>query len=170
MDKVKETKSVNMKRAIYKIDDNYKVILNWILRVVILGIIISIGTHFNENPPVISIVILIGIGFIFLLGEYSLLLYEDHFIYRKKLWGFIYRDKKYYFDNIKSIDLHGEYTLNMIVLEDLIPNQQFLPSNTIEITYKNGEKEEIDLYVLKGRLAKFLKYTLIQFEKYRNKN
>ena len=156
-----------MKKSIYKIDDYYKVILNWILRIVILGILIAIGTRFNENPPVISIVILLGIGFIFLIGEYSLLLYEDCFIYRKKLWGFIFRDKKFYFEDIESIDLHGEYSLKMIVLEDLIPNQQFLPSNTIEIIYKSGEKEEIDLYVLKGRLAKFLKLTLTQLDKYK---
>jgi len=159
-----------MNKPIYKIDDNFKVILNWILRVVIIGILISIGTRFNENPPVISIVILIGIGFIFLIGEYSLLLYEDHFIYRKKILGFIYRDKKYYFDKIQSIDLQGEYNLRMIVLINLIPGQQHLPSNTIEITYKNGEKEVIGLHVLKGRLANFLQYTLSQLDKYKEKN
>jgi len=159
-----------MNKPIYKIDDNFKVILNWILRVVIIVILISIGTRFNENPPVILIVILIGIGFIFLIGEYSLLLYEDHFIYRKKILGFIYRDKKYYFDKIQSIDLQGEYNLRMIVLINLIPGQQHLPSNTIEITYKNGEKEVIGLHVLKGRLANFLQYTLSQLDKYKEKN
>jgi len=156
-----------MEKSIYKIDDYYKVILHWILRIVILGILIAIGTRFNENPPVISIVILLGLGFIFIIREYSLLLYEDHIVYRKKYWGVIFKDKKYYFENIESIDLHGEYTLNMILLENTIPGEQFLPSNTIEITFSNGEKEEIDLYVLKSRLAKFLKYTLEQLDKYK---
>ena len=57
----------------------------------------------------------------------------------------------------------------MIVSRDLIPGQQHLPSNKIEITYKNGEKEESDLYVLKGRLVKFFQYTLKQLDKYKEK-
>lgn len=134
-------------------------LFTWGLRIFLLIILVSALIHIMENPIVISILSLVIAGILYFTSDgVYLMLMDNGIIFRKKYWLFWNVDTFYDFNEISSLSVSGEYTIELDTARGLIPGHQKLDPNKIEIYCKNGDLKQINLHIYKNRLVDFVDF------------
>jgi hypothetical protein len=164
----KDERAVSSSKVLYESFSVYQFLIWWITRIFIFGIIVSATIHFDENPILISFVIIFGIFFIIKSGQPSIRVYVDRFEHTN---GSLLRSfrgyNKYYYKDISSITVNGDYTLTFDVLGDLLIPVHFTdPSNSIDLIFFDHREESNNTRIYKIRLRKTLKIIIEQYNAY----
>ena len=133
-------------------------IVSLIFRLIIILILISAGLHFNENPIVITIIILAGLIIIFRLSiDRILLLSSLGFVIRKTFFGIWNISEIIEYSEIDKVIYTGNYTLkNEIIFDLLPPDYKSTNPNLIIIKLKDGSLKKFPYYIFKNKIKDFV--------------
>lgn len=114
-----------------------------LVRLFLLGIIISALMHFEQNMVATSIAIIICGWLYFRIGLPSIVVYSNRFEYKSDLLFFFYLKRTtFHFMDIKSILFNGMLTPAFDMLDDTRPGTSFLSRsmNWIDLEFKDGRR------------------------------
>ena len=151
--------------VVYKTDaDLYKILSG---RIVILVVIGAGLWHIEENPIVISIVVLLLIFAFLVYGNETIIVYQDRFVYSYgSLLKWIFSKKVYYYKDLKEVIYDEVLDPLEVITTNSIPHL----NNCINIIYKNDETKRLDSKIGKQDLAGVTRIINYEIDKYsRNK-
>ena len=115
--------------------------LDYIISKVVCVIIIGAGIfHFNENPVLITILIIVLLCVILFYNEEELIVYDSKFAYRSAFSLPNSSGKVYQFKDLKKVVYPVEYVVDSLPKKQLYRNNMD-PRDKIHIIYKNGNEE-----------------------------
>ena len=118
------------------------------------ALIVTIGAglaHFNENPVVISIMVIVCAGIVLFFYEEELIVFTDKFVFKPGFSLPLSDGKQYYYKDVKKVVYPVEYELEKLP-KKLAYRNDLHPWGKIHIIFRNGEEELLHITIKRDDL------------------
>ena len=116
------------------------------MRLLFLGVAIYAAFHYEENKPVVAIVVAIFIFMILLSGLEYINIYDDRFeLVNSSVIPYFTKRQIFYYSDLKEVQYDGAAT----VFTDIIAQRAW---NKLFVTLKSEEVKNLSTYMFLGQL------------------
>ena len=150
-----------MEEPLFIGESYYQRIAGGIFQAFCIGLAVYSGFHFEENPVVVSVFIILMLFIFLIVDNTTVFVYADRIEFHDINFWLPFKKWKraFYYNEIAAIETDLKFKLSDQIHDDFNPSvYRISEMNKITFKFKNGEQKIVSTKLIKSELVKALKH------------